>query len=58
MNKKGENKSLENPIRYNKRYANPNKLKKTKQTKNIRGGVQRYLPRSGYRGVKDTIRRI
>lgn len=33
-------------------------LQKTKQTKNIRGGVQWYLPRSGYRGVKDTIRRI
>lgn len=31
MNKKKvKNKSLENPIRYNKRYANPNKLKKNK----------------------------
>ena len=29
-------------------------IQKTKQTKNIRGGVQRYPPRSGYRGNKDT----
>ena len=28
--KMGENKSLENPIRYNKRYANPNKHTKNK----------------------------
>ena len=33
-------------------------IQKTKQTKNIRGGVQRYLPRSGCREIKDTIRRI
>lgn len=28
--KMSENKSLENPIRYNKRYANPNKYTKNK----------------------------
>jgi len=55
--KKGENRSLESPIRYNKRYANLNKYTK-KQTKNIRGGYKGTSLGVGIGEIEDTIRRI